>query len=130
MREEAKMAKRKSNYSLILSVASAWLLLVSVHTNADVERVKYQAQGNYLIVEVLDDDLIHFEYGAGTGPSPGTPIETSEMICSDDDGVAVAACKLDFSGPSQFRNDGAGVLDTKDVQVYSKSYQYQRKWVR
>jgi hypothetical protein len=41
---------------------------------ADVERRKFTSGDRYLVVEVLDDDLVHFEVcGSGTGPSPNQP---------------------------------------------------------
>lgn len=86
----------------------------------DVERVKYQAEGNYLIVEVLDDDLIHFEYGRGPGPNTGKAIETTDMICKKTDNLPQGVCKplSDFTGPETFSDNGAGVLETKDIRLH------------
>ncbi len=117
MSEEAHMDKQKDSGSRISCVAFTCLLLLSARVDAAVESVEYQAQGNYLIVEVLDDDLIHFEYGAGAGPGVGTPIEMSDMICTEEDGVPAAVCGTSFSGPTEFGNDGAGGLDTKEVRI-------------
>ncbi|NOZ25378.1 MAG: DUF5110 domain-containing protein [Nitrospirae bacterium] len=93
------------------------LLLVLPSTGlADVERVKYRAAGQYLVVEVLDDDLIHLEYGEGAGPGTGEPLGTTEMVCSMEDGLPAEVCRSDYAGPSEFsRNDGTIV--TRDIRL-------------
>ncbi len=50
--------------SRLISLVSLFIIFFSSISHAEIKRVKFQAQGNYLIVEVLDDDLVHFEYGA------------------------------------------------------------------
>jgi alpha-glucosidase (family GH31 glycosyl hydrolase) len=64
-------------------------------------------QRGYLVVEVLDDDLIHFAYGAGDGPSVKTPIYSSEMVG-----------KRDYEGPlkASFKAQG-GHLETAELSV-------------
>src|SRR3989337_1949037 len=48
---------------------------------ADVYRWKYQHAKGYTILEILDDDLIHVAFGAGSGPAPGQDtIFTSTMV--------------------------------------------------
>ncbi|MFZ2070744.1 MAG: TIM-barrel domain-containing protein [Halobacteriota archaeon] len=96
------------------------LILLSANVSADVERVKYQAEGNYLIVEVLDDDLIHFEYGRGTGPDTDKAIETTDMVCKDTDNLPQGVCKplSDFTGSETFSDNGAGVLETEDIRLH------------
>jgi hypothetical protein len=47
---------------------------------AQVRRVKFEAGGKYLVLEALDDDLIHFEVAAGRSPGPSTPLRTSPMV--------------------------------------------------
>lgn len=71
-----------------------------------VPRVKYQAGGNYLVVEVLDDDLIHVEYGRGAGPATGQALATSPMIS-----------KQDYAGATTFTDNGGGVLETNDIRL-------------
>jgi hypothetical protein len=56
-------------YLLFINLICFVLLLPSL-IRADVRRVKYQAGGSYLVVEVLDDNLIHCELGRG--PEPAT----------------------------------------------------------
>src|SRR5262245_23021658 len=65
-----------------------------------VERVTYIAAGTYLALEVLDDDLIHFELASGRAPDTRTPLYTTPMVS-----------KTDYAGPSRFTNNGRGVLE-------------------
>ena len=47
---------------------------------AAVQRVKFQSGNNYLIVEFLNDDLLHFELSApGPGPDTASPIFTGRL---------------------------------------------------
>lgn len=67
--------------------------------------VKYTWGDTYLLVEVLDDDLIHFELSA-FGPGGSETISTSPMVY-----------KTDYAGPTRFTNDGRGALETADVKL-------------
>jgi alpha-glucosidase len=84
---------------------------------ADVKRLKFQGEGNYLIVEALDDDLIHFEYGRGAGPSTRKPIKTTDMVCNKEDKLPSVVCKTDFLGPTGFSDKGSGVIETKEIRL-------------
>jgi alpha-glucosidase len=75
-------------------------------SGAAVQRVKYQAAGSYLVVEVLDDDLLHLEYGRGSGPATDAAIDTSPMVS-----------KKDYAGPTAFKDDGRGVVETADLRL-------------
>ena len=60
-------------------------------TGSNVRRFKLTSGGRYLVVEVLRDDLAHFELSAiGPGPDVTVPIWTSSMIA-----------KHDYPGPTQ-----------------------------
>ncbi len=84
---------------------------------AEINRAKYQAHGYYLVTEVLDDDLFHFEYGAGDGPGTDTPIPTTEMVCGTGDSLPHAV-RRDFSeGPRWFRDDGEGAIETENIRL-------------
>jgi alpha-glucosidase len=96
--------------SLLRFACSFALLAVVAHACAtpaparQVRRVTYTAGERSLVIEVLDDDLFHFEYAAGltaTGSTPTTPM----------------VAKTDYAGPSQFRNDGAGQFETAAARV-------------
>ena len=76
---------------------------------AAVQPVKYQSGNNYLIVEVLNDDLIHFELSAlGPGPDTGSRILTTPQVF-----------KTDYPGPGNLDRTGPGgnTLDTQELKV-------------
>lgn len=80
-------------------------------TLAHVERVKFQSGSTYLVVEFLDDDLVHFELSAlGPGPETSQPIFTTPMVY-----------KTDYPGPSSLANDGQGTLETPDIRLHVQS---------
>jgi len=70
------------------------------------ERFTLQAGGNYLVIEVLDDDLLHLEYGHGPAPAADRLIPTTPMIA-----------KTDYAGPSQVTFDGNGSVETPDLRL-------------
>lgn len=85
---------------------SAAIFLTAVRCPAEVRRVKFEAGGRYLVIEALDDDLIHLEASAvGAGPAEAQPLYTSPMVD-----------KADYAGPSSFDRDG-NVLETGEVRV-------------
>src|SRR3954471_24694260 len=43
-------------------------------------RAKLMFDQGYVLVEILDDDLAHIEYGTGAGPSTDQPITRSLMV--------------------------------------------------
>lgn len=101
-----------------------WILLLLMvvfllphRLHAAVSRVKYRAAGNYLLVEILDDDLVHVEYGSGEGPGTESPVRTSDMICRTTDGLPPESCLTDFAGPAAFSDNGAGLLETGDIRL-------------
>ncbi|MCA9972349.1 MAG: hypothetical protein KC425_19140, partial [Anaerolineales bacterium] len=71
-----------------------------------VPRVAFTAADAYLVVEFLDDDLVHFEAGLGSGPAADAPLATTPMVQ-----------KTDYAGPTTFSDDGQGRLATADLQV-------------
>src|SRR5262249_22391355 len=63
----------------------------------------------YLIVEFLDDDLVHFEVsGIGPGPEADKPVFTTPQVA-----------KTDYAGPGSFAQSGQGgsTLDTTAMKV-------------
>lgn len=90
---------------LLLFSLFFFFLLRSQPTQAQgVQQVVFTTADFYLVVELLDDDLVHFETGMGS-PSDG-PIVTSPMVD-----------KTDYTGPTEFANNGQGVLTTADLQI-------------
>ena len=82
------------------------LLLTCDPLGAAVQRVKFSAGNSYLIVETLDDDLIHFELSAlGPGPDGALPLYTSPMIHP-----------VDHRGPSAYVQQG-DVIETGALKI-------------
>lgn len=71
-----------------------------------VKREQFISGSNYLVVEVLDDDLVHFEM-AGSGSPPGTsaPLFTTPQVDN-----------TDYAGPTSYRLDGS-TIETADLIV-------------
>lgn len=72
---------------------------------AAVERHTFATDSAYLVVEILSDDLVHFEAAAGFAPPLDQPLYTSPMVL-----------ETDYDGPSSFHRDGA-TLKTPGVRV-------------
>src|SRR4051812_38397476 len=69
---------------------------------------KYRANGKYLAVEVLNDDIVHFEWSSvGEGPAESGKIETSPMVGKTD---------YDGANPNGFAN-GQGFLETTNLKL-------------
>jgi alpha-glucosidase len=84
----------------------AFFALPVLPAQAAVQRVKFTSGSSYLIVEFLDDDLVHFELSAlGPGPGTGSPIFTTAQVA-----------KTNYSGPSSFSQSGS-VLTTAAMRV-------------
>jgi alpha-glucosidase len=76
---------------------------------AAVQRVKVTAGGNYLVVEALRDDIVHFELGVGAGPDPAVALYTSQMVL-----------KTDYGGPTGWTDTTVGsvrTFETPSVKV-------------
>lgn len=70
-----------------------------------VERATFEAGGSALMVEILDDDLVHFEMTIQPG-EPDGPIVTSPMVY-----------KLDYDGPTAPIRRESGTLETKNLRI-------------
>lgn len=75
-------------------------------SNTNVSRSQFTANGQYLTIEVLDDDLIHFELSSDK-PKAGAKIYTTPMVH-----------KTDYDGPDFFRDDGSGSLETREMLIH------------
>lgn len=104
------------NSPFALAVTSVLSLTLPSLVQAEIQRAKYEANGSYLVVEVLDDDLVHFEYGTGTAPNPDKSIETTDMVCKTTDNVPTDVCKTDYAGATQFVKS-ENSLETKEVKL-------------
>lgn len=96
------MILRSTAFAVVIFV----LLAVPASASAEIKRLKFNTPSAYLAIEVLDDDLIHFEASAlGSGPLPNDPIYTSPMVE-----------KHEYSGPSSFAQSG-NVVETADIRL-------------
>ena len=85
---------------------SALLALHGATARAEVHRAKFTTPSAYLVVEVLDDDLVHFELSAlGAGPPLDRPLYTSPMVL-----------RTDYGGPSMLSAQG-NVIETAGMRL-------------
>jgi hypothetical protein len=88
--QESIMARTARRTALALALAT----LVPALAGAAVERRQFTAAAGYLVIEVLDDDLVHFEASSIGSPPPLTrPLYTSPIVL-----------KKDYGGPSASTN--------------------------
>lgn len=77
---------------------------------AQVRRASFEAPGRSLVLEALDDDLIHFEFAdRSAAPGVDAAIPTSIMVQ-----------RTDYNGPSAFSTTADG-LETADVRIVIQS---------
>jgi alpha-glucosidase len=89
-----------------LALALAAVVLAPGLALGAVERRQFTTTAGYLVIEVLDDDLVHFEASAiGSAPSLAQPLFTSPMVL-----------KRDYGGPSTFV-DGGQTLETPAIRL-------------
>lgn len=92
---------------LLIALSSLWLFGCQTDQPGGVRRIAYEASGRRLTVEVLDDDLIHFELADATvARTTSAPILTTPMVC-----------RTNYSGPTRFCRDGLDALETRDLRV-------------
>lgn len=64
-----------------------------------VQREQFTSGSSYLVVEVLDDDLVHFELaGGGTPPGTGSSLFTTPQVD-----------KTDYAGPEVYSRTGSSI---------------------
>jgi alpha-glucosidase len=87
-------------------LAAAIAVFVPALAAGAVERRQFTTAAGYLVIEVLDDDLVHFEASAiGVPPPLSQPIFTSPMVL-----------KKDYAGPSAL-TDGGLTLETPAIRL-------------
>lgn len=75
-------------------------------TPLGVQRAQFTSGSSYLVVEVLDDDLVHFELaGSGTAPGTSSPLFTTVQVD-----------KTDYAGPTTYSQSGS-TIQTADLKV-------------
>ena len=93
----------------LLAALLVLLLLCCAASAAGVIRRKLASSSinTYVLIEFLQDNIAHVEYGAGTGPgSLDTPIYTTPMVA-----------KTQFEGPSQFSEKEGNTFDTATMTL-------------
>lgn len=90
---------------LVLPVAVVLLGGMASPADAQANRAVFEAGGNHLVLHALDDDLVHFEFGAGAAPAAGAAPSASIMVA-----------KRDYAGAKSF-SANAGGLETADLRV-------------
>ncbi|MFP5331971.1 MAG: TIM-barrel domain-containing protein, partial [Acidimicrobiia bacterium] len=71
-----------------------------------IPRVQFTSGSNYLVVELLDDDLVHFELSPnGPGPGPNAAVFATPQVE-----------KVDYTGPLSYVQDGT-TLTTGELRV-------------
>lgn len=92
-------------YSCTPLIALALAIAMQSASEAAVFRTRFDSGSAYLVVEVLDDDLVHFEAAQGSGPGASQPIYTSPMVF-----------KTDYAGPSSISQSG-NLIETPDLRL-------------
>jgi alpha-glucosidase (family GH31 glycosyl hydrolase) len=95
-------------------ILARWIATISISLAGDrlgVQRKKFESGARYLVVEILDDDLAHFELSENrTGPNPDSGIYVTPMI--DRQGYGR------YSGPNR---DGfsisENVIETQEMRI-------------
>ncbi|MGK7894409.1 MAG: TIM-barrel domain-containing protein [Xenococcus sp. (in: cyanobacteria)] len=84
-------------------------LTIQLPAKAEVFRQNFISNDgqNSLIVEIIDDDLVHFEYATSENASPSNqPFYTSPMVF-----------KTDYSGPTEISLVNGNTIETKDLKL-------------
>ncbi|ABM04250.1 glycoside hydrolase, family 31 [Psychromonas ingrahamii 37] len=83
---------------------------LSLNAHSEIFHKKFTIDSATLIVELLDDDLVHFEYASPSNSTNGSsPIYQSPMVY-----------KSDYSGPTSIQDKGNS-LETSDLIVHINS---------
>ncbi|HEU5175529.1 MAG TPA: TIM-barrel domain-containing protein [Gemmatimonadaceae bacterium] len=88
---------------LVLPAALALLGGLAPSAAAQANRAVFEAGGNHLVLHALDEDLIHFEFGAGQAPDAAPA-------------ASIMVLKRDYPGAKSFARTANGV-QTADVAV-------------
>lgn len=74
--------------------------------SAEVHRRKFSTASAYSIVEILENDIVHFEVSrVENGPSVDQPLYTSSMVAN-----------INYSGPTSIEDNG-NVLETSNRKI-------------
>lgn len=97
---------------------AAVLLGVEQAGQAEVSRYKFTTPSAYLVVEVLDDDLVHFEVSAvGSGPPETQPLYTSPMVFRTNyRGPSPVTAGPGYDGPSAVTRQN-NIIETPHLRI-------------
>ncbi len=90
---------------LAMVIVLGIFLTLQLPAQAEVFRKNFDNGGNSLIVEILDDDLAHFEFSTLPNRSSGS-IYTSPMVF-----------KTDYTGSNAPVQDNGNTLETSDLRI-------------
>lgn len=91
---------------IILLAELSSLFAIQSLAHAEVFRAKFKAGSEYLVIEILDDDLAHFELSAiGDGPSTDESLYTSPMVL-----------KTDYKGAANVSHND-NVIETSEMRL-------------
>ena len=94
------------HYQFCAALTLTGLILFPAVGKAEVFRIKFNTDSAYLVIEILDDDLVHVETSAiGEGPAEEQPLYRSPMVW-----------KADYPGPSTVAQTG-NTLETSDLRL-------------
>jgi alpha-glucosidase len=91
--------------AFVIPLILAFALVNPPPAHAATQRAQFLSGGNYLVVEFLDDDLVHFELGTGTGPGTGAALFATAQVS-----------KLNYPGPTSYSMVG-NTMTTAALQV-------------
>ncbi len=94
-----------ARFRLMLLILALIGITISGQAQGQVYRAAFTAAGHTLIVEVLDDDLVHFELTTAAEGAT-TPIETSLMIA-----------KTDYPGATSLEFPSADTIQTPEMRI-------------
>ena len=102
------MKKRSYYLGLLFAAILVQVLLVWLFTpKSDGTRFVFSTNEVHLVLEFLDDDLVHVQYSTDESrPEVTQPIFTSLMVS-----------KTDFSGPDEIFSIRRGQIDTSEIKV-------------
>lgn len=93
--------------SISFTTLNGWADLAPARTTSlGVQRAQFSTGSSYLVVEVLDDDLVHFEVsGSGTPPSTAVSLFTTPQIA-----------KTNYPGPQSYSQSGS-TIETSELRL-------------
>ena len=106
--------------AMVAGLAGAVLLIATIATigaaNAQIERRAFEAQGNRLVLEFHDDDMVLLAYARGAAPAPDQPIDSSAMVCAPAERVPDGVCDR-YDGPQAFAEIDSATFETGEMRL-------------